>query len=436
VTQDTPARREVLFLQGMASRFFAELGSALLGRGHGVHRVNFNAGDRLFWPLPNAVDFRGRPDGWARFLHRLIHTRGITDIVLFGDCRPLHRAAIEVARQLNLPVHVCEEGYIRPDWVVFERDGVNGNSTLPRDPDWYRAQAGALQPLDALPPITSSFRRRATEDLLYNLASMAFGFAYPHYRTHRPRHRLREYASWSRKVLATRARQRRSAQQLARLGLHSVYYLMPLQLECDTQIRMHSAFGSLRPMIAEAVQSFARHAPPDSCLVVKEHPLDDGAIRWRGIVRDVAAEHGVGDRVLHLETGDIGSLVAGAAGLVTVNSTTGTLALSQGVPVITLGQAVYDIPGLTFQGPLDRFWTGAPPPDAELYAAFRRTLAQLCLLPGSFFSQSGIDLLVRHAVERLEATELTAPARLVAPELELALVEGSATAVPLPVASF
>src|ERR1700753_2157524 len=88
--------------------------------------------------------------------------------------------------------------------------------------------------------------------------------------------------------------------------------------------------------------------------------------------------------------------------MVTINSTSGTLALAAGVPVITLGQAVYDMPGLTFQGTLDAFWTEASPPDASLFAAFKRVLAHRCLVRGGFFSTEGVRLLTEGAVARLE----------------------------------
>ena len=56
----------------MATRFFERLGQALAQRGHAVHRVNFNGGDRAFWRLPGAVDFCGRAEEWPEFLDRLI----------------------------------------------------------------------------------------------------------------------------------------------------------------------------------------------------------------------------------------------------------------------------------------------------------------------------------------------------------------------------
>ncbi len=398
------SNRSFLFLQGMASQFFSRLGLALRDRGHVVSRVNFNAGDRLFWPLGGALDFRSRAADWPDFLTEVLVSRKVTDIILFGDCRPLHRQAIQLARSLQLTVHVCEEGYLRPHWVTFERDGVNGHSSLPRNPDWYREASASLPPLGPTPSVPSSFRKRAWDDLVYNAAAIALSPFYPHYQTHRPRHRLVEYAGWSRKMANRPLTRRRTAAAAQRITPQSRFFLLPLQLNCDTQIRLHSQFGSMTPVIAKILESFARHAPPDTMLVVKEHPLDDGLVAWHRVVDRLAAEAGIADRVVYLETGSIDELIARTLGVVTVNSTTGTLALAAGVPVVTLGTAIYDIAGLTHQGPLDGFWVAPTAPDPALFAAFRQVLADRCLLVGSFFSEQGIQSLVRNAVARLEAS--------------------------------
>ena len=52
-------KRSFLFLQGPIASFFDRLGSALVARGHRVHRINLHFGDRLFWRLP-ATHYRGR----------------------------------------------------------------------------------------------------------------------------------------------------------------------------------------------------------------------------------------------------------------------------------------------------------------------------------------------------------------------------------------
>lgn len=103
-----------------------------------------------------------------------------------------------------------------------------------------------------------------------------------------------------------------------------------------------------------------------------------------------------------MELGDIAQLVCHARGVVTVNSTTGTLALACNVPVLTLGQAIYDLPGLTAQCSLEHFWQTLPQPDALIFAAFRRVLIDQCLIPGGFFSEEGLEKLTRSTVARLE----------------------------------
>lgn len=389
----------------MATRFFERLGQRLADRGHAVHRVNFNAGDRAFWRLPGAVDFGGRPEEWPEFLDRLVVDNRISDVILFGDCRPLHRAAIRVAESRLLRIHVVEEGYLRPDWITFEEGGVNGHSVLPRDPSWYRERARSLPAWREPPAAPGSFRRRAVEDVVYNMASMAGMWRFPHYATHRPYYQLIEYAGWLRRLALKRRAERRAAAAVeALLAGSDPLFLFPLQLDCDYQVRVHSPFRAMHLAIEHVLASFARHAPATSRLIVKLHPLDSGLVDWAAITGYLAVELGIADRLVILDGGDLGNLLARKPAVVTVNSTVGTLALGCGLPVIALGKAVYDIAGLTFQGELDDFWKAPPLPDPDLFDAFRRVLAARCLIPGSFFNETGLTIAVDAAVDRLEAT--------------------------------
>jgi capsular polysaccharide export protein len=179
------------------------------------------------------------------------------------------------------------------------------------------------------------------------------------------------------------------------------YVLFPLQLDSDYQIRHHSPFANIAEAIGHVIGSFARHAPTAMRLAIKEHPLDGGLIDWRRVVTLEAERRGVGDRVDFLEHGDLLPLVRKSRGLVTVNSTTGTLALGETVPVVVLGNAVYNIAGITHQNGLDRFWTAPQPPVPEIYDAFYRVLVDRCLLHGAFLSEWGIELLIEGAVRSL-----------------------------------
>lgn len=397
------AQRNILLLQGLMGPLFRRIGQALRRDGYGVFKVNFNGGDRLFWRLPNGIDYRGSPEDWPQALTRMIGDHAITDIVLFGDCRPMHMAAVKVGLDLRIPVHVFEEGYIRPDWVTLELGGVNGHSTLPRDPAWYRAEAATLPPAPEHHPVPSSFRRRAAEGVAYNLADVLTRWHYPYWENHRPWHPLVEGMGWLRRLRRSKAAAVRSQAVVAALEARGdPYMLFPLQLDSDAQIRLHSSFAGIADALRMVMSSFAEHAPASLRLVVKEHPLDNGVRDWRHETASLAALHGISGRVDYLESGDIVPVAREAKGVVTINSTSGTLALALGVPVIALGQAVYDIEGITFQGKLDDFWREPGRPDDETFAAFCRVLIDRCLVPGGFFSEEALDKVTQGVIARLE----------------------------------
>lgn len=382
---------------------FRRVGQALRQHGYGVYKVNFNGGDRAFWRLPNGIDYRGSPEEWPEELTRILRAHAITDVMLFGDCRAMHIAAIEVCRTLHIPVHVFEEGYIRPDWVTLELGGVNGHSTLPRDPAWYRAEAALLAAVPEHRQVPSSFRRRALEAIVYNVADVFSRWYYPYWENHRPWHPLVEGMGWLRRLRHRKQAEIRSAALVAALKSHNdSYILFPLQLDSDAQIRLHSDFAGIADALRMVISSFSAHAPDDLRLLIKQHPLDNGVRDWRNEVISLANLFGVTDRIDYLESGDIIPVLERARGMVTINSTSGTLALMRGIPVIALGNAIYDMEGVTFQGTLDQFWNDTGKPDGETFFAFCRVLIDRCLIPGGFFSDEALSCVAAGVVARLE----------------------------------
>jgi len=393
-------RREILFLQGPPGGFFRDLARRIQAEGHGVHRVNFNGGDVADW-AGGGVNYRGGFGEWPGFLARLLLDRRISDVVLFGDCRPIHRTARGVAAGLGLTVHVFEEGYIRPNWVTLERGGVNGFSTLSSDPQWYLDAAERLASIPEREPLPSAVGQLGRASVAYYLAAFLSGAAFPGYRNHRPWHPAAEAAGWMRRWTGRWTRRALGGRPRSENLEQTPYFLLPLQLDSDYQLRAHSDYEGMQPALAQVIASFARHAPINASLVVKEHPLDNGLRDWRGRTLDYARALNVADRVVFLDTGDIDALVRGSQGVVTINSTTGTLALAAGVPVATLGRAIYNIAGLTHRGPLDSFWRTLAKPDARLYEAFRRVLVHRCLLWGGFHDLETRQELAGAATERL-----------------------------------
>jgi capsular polysaccharide export protein len=156
------------------------------------------------------------------------------------------------------------------------------------------------------------------------------------------------------------------------------------------------------------LESFARAAPAEVGLLIKEHPLDSGLNAWRTVIGARAAELGIADRVVFVDQGDLLTMVEAARGMVVVNSTSGTLALARGKPVKALGNPVYDIAGLTDPQPLDAFWAAPRAPAEGLYDAFCRVLADRYLIHGAFLSNVGIELLVTESAHRLTTGDFAA----------------------------
>lgn len=391
-------RRHFLFLQGVASPFFARLADHLHAGGDRVTRVNFCAGDRLYWGARPAFGFRGPVDGLDDYLRGLFAGNDFSDMVLFGSQRPVHRPAIRLAESAGIRVHVFEEGYLRPNWLTLERGGVNADSPLPKDPEWFLEVDASLPRYANGNTVNADIRVRAAHDLAYHAANTFNPVLFHGYRTHRPHTAAIEYAGWIRRF-AKLPRHRSQDQLKIRevLGGNSPYYVLPLQLNGDTQITLNSHYAGMPQLLDTVLRSFAVDAPTDSKLVIKNHPLDTGLIDYRTLISDLQHELGITGRIVYLETGLLPDLLQNAAGVVTVNSTVGTTALAHRCPTVALGAAIYDLPGLTFQGHLQDFWVNGSPPDPGLFKAFRNTVIHTTQVNGDLYTASGIRMAVANS---------------------------------------
>jgi capsular polysaccharide export protein len=376
-----------------------QLAIAMRETGMKVERINICGGDRYDWPEP-ATDFVGRFRDWPVFFDNFLREHQITDILLFGDCRPYHMSARRIAALRGIRTFVLEEGYLRPHWMTLELDGVNGYSKLARNKEWLIEQASALPPEPFLPPVTASFRRRVRDTARHYIAVHAGRLTFPHYRTHRPGSALMEAVGWGWKYLVRGLRARQVEAVLKGLA-GEPFFLFPLQLSGDYQIRRHSPFPDMRAATDYVIESFSRHAPEQAHLLIKAHPFDTEWFSWRRYVGRTARRLGVKRRVHVIDGGDLEQLAAGTNGMVCVNSTSATLALAAGRPVCVLGDAIYNVPGLTFGRHLDEFWSDPTPPEPGLYGAFRRVLVDRCLVRGGIASESAVKTLIESMVVRL-----------------------------------
>jgi capsule polysaccharide modification protein KpsS len=391
--------RKLLLLQGPAGPFFARLSRQLREAGAVVSKVNFNGGEDLYYREPGVVPYRGSLEGWAEFFESLVAERSIDGIILFGDCRPLHRRAIEQATKLGVEVFVFEEGYVRPDFVTLERGGVNGHSSIPQDPGAY----AELELMKERPhqPVKHAFMKSALHTICYASATALLRERYPLYRHHRDIRPLAQAALWWRGTVRRAVHTLRDREIAKRLERHDMppYFFVPLQVHLDSQLK-HSRYATINEFIREVVATFAEHAPAECELVLKLHPMDRPYSDYAMDIEVLRLEHGLGNRLHYVDVINLPAALRHARGTVVINSTVGLSSLMHGTPVKCLGRAVYDIPGLTHQGSLAEFFAAPSAVDRELHQRFRQWLLENNQLNGSVWSrlyESPVRLLRRKA---------------------------------------
>jgi len=245
---------------------------------------------------------------------------------------------------------------------------------------------------------------RAWHDIGYHTATLVLKSQYPHYQSHRPERASKEYWGWIKRLPSLFFYyNNQSKQNISKLiKSQTPFYLLPLQLDGDSQIRIHSPINTVSDLIDITLKSFSTHTPKNSVLVIKNHPLDPWFVNYPKLISKLTTQYGIKkNRIIYLESGDLNSLLRHAKGTVLINSTVGTSALQAGCPVIALGSAIYDMAGLTFQGSLDQFWTEASPPDKALFKNFKSVVIQQTQINGAFYSRKGIEMAVQGSLSKL-----------------------------------
>lgn len=408
--------RRVLFLQGLATPFYATLAAKLVQAGHTVHRVHFCGGDWAFRGTETARQthhlYGGTAEGLPAFYRTLATDHDIDTIIVFGDCRPVHEPARSLATERGLRFFALDEGYIRPGFVTMEAFGTNGYSRMPKDPAKIHALAEAAPERPFYKPIPTDMGRRVRMDLAAHAATIRHRSTFPHYRSHRPAPVAQEAKGWITRGWNALAHGRENDRTLTFVTLtHQPYFLAPLQLNSDYQIRRHSRFtGGMPEFISEVMASFAKHAPADAHLFFKNHPLDNGIINYRRLIRAQARELGLGDRVLFASGGDLGWFLEHCQGVILCNSTVGFAAIKARAPMIALGAALYDIDGITCQQGLDAFWQNPVRPQQSLAQEFLTVVETYTQVRGDLFSDAGIDRASDEAMDVIAGTTPRLPA--------------------------
>jgi len=401
--------RRFLFLQGPHGPFFHQLGKMLRAAGAEVWRVGFNRGDQAFWFHTNSyIAFTGDAENWPETFAGLLRQHRITDIVLYGDTRPIHAEAVKIARAADIRVHVFEEGYLRPYWVTYERGGANGHSRLMElGVNAMRvALDGAETDQSSAPAHWGDMRQHIFYGALYHYFVMFRNRRYANFRPHRSLPVGKEFVLYLKRLLLMPliATDRFAETQRIKFGGFP-YHLALLQLEHDASFQAHSPFSTMTEFLDLCIAGFANGAPRHHHLVFKAHPLEDGRVPLRAEIARLARAHGVEGRVHYVRGGKLAALLDHARTAVTVNSTAAQQVLWRGIPLKVFGNAVYAKPEFVSGLALPEFFAHPDRPDRRAYRDFRRYLLETSQIPGGFYSARGRRQLMRQVVDLMLATE-------------------------------
>ncbi|EMB5541798.1 capsule biosynthesis protein [Campylobacter coli] len=377
--------KTVLLLQGPVGTFFHRLAIKMKKNKTKVFKLNFNGGDFLFYPSGKRCKCDEKD--LENFYESFFKEKKIDAIVMYNDCRLIHAKAIKVAKELGIGIWIFEEGYLRPYCITFEKDGVNANSSLPRDKNFYLSCN--ISTKESIKEIPGGFKFMAFSAFLYWLFSFLLAPFFNnklHHRTLFPFEFLFWFRSLYRKYLY-KLTEKKLNQKI--YSLEKKYFLAILQVYNDTQIKHHYR-KSIEEFIEELILSFANHARAKSYLVFKHHPMDRGYRNYSKLINELSQKYHVEGRIFYVHDTYLPTLLKNALGCITINSTVGLSAILEGCPTKVCGNAFYNFEGLAYPKKLQFFWREAHAykPNPSLVINFKNYLLNTNQFNGNFYKNS------------------------------------------------
>lgn len=339
--------KNILFisLNGHQRRYFSALGDRLKDFYH-IHHVHYAVSDLsglvIDKQIPKGIDFSEHEiEDIIRFLlikaqyrhfgliRRIMHSRIILkrqalsaisyfyqyitknniDLVCVwnGTLVPLG-AATRVAQKLGCKTLFFENGYL-PNTTTVDPIGVNNNNSLVGKPAAFFEKVLIdplkLEKLYQKPPAIRSLKSRWYHNLI----------------------------------------RRKPAGSPESIDLTKRYIFVPFQVHDDTQVLLHSpcikTMSKLVDYVVAAVDKHNAITGDALQIIIKEHPSDFGRVDYTELIAKYCQPN-----VRFLKHYPTPELIKHAQGVLTINSSVGIESLLSHKPVITLGNAFYNVPGV------------------------------------------------------------------------------------------
>lgn len=381
----------ILLLQGPVGYFFLDFANWLEAQNKTVFKLNFNGGDEFFYPnnKPNTFAYREGLQNFEADLAIFCQQNQIDNVLCFGDNREYHRIAKKICQQQGLVFWAFEEGYFRPEYITLEKWGVNAYSPIIRNQEFFLPYAN-LANLPEPQKVSKGLKSMAKQAIPYYLWAHLKRSKYAKYKHHRFLNMSYYINLWSKSIFKRLCYWLHDSGFAKRVekGEFGEFFIVPLQVYDDTQVKIHSNQKSVELFLREVLESFVQNAPRHLNLIIKHHPMDRGFIDYRLVINEYIAKYpDLKNRIYYIHDVPLPVFLRYGKGMVTLNSTSGLSGLLHNMPVKTLGIANYDFNGLTDQQSLDSFWSNPKPPNKEVFKGYRKYHLYKTHINGSFYNR-------------------------------------------------
>lgn len=316
---------------------------------------------------------------YIAFVREYLTKNKIELVTMHNDLRWQHALAIAVCKELKVNYLITERGIFRPDTTTIEFVGVNGYSSLPKDKEYYKTfnlKGKELKNYKVTRWTNLEVNIRFALFILLNKIGDIFGL----------NSKIKNKSYSLSKYIELFIKQNFGKKTASNIVLPSKYVFVPLQVNTDTQILIHSEFKDIQEFITLVEKKFYS-LESDVRLVFKVHPMEKGIVNYKF------------DSKSYVVDSDTNKLVKNSECVVTINSTVGFEAIREHKKVLVLGEAFFKIAGIAicsskegFKDDIRNVLSGNIELDDEDIEAFVKYLKYEYQVNGNLFNWSNETL--------------------------------------------
>ncbi|MBK17120.1 MAG: hypothetical protein CMK49_03785 [Prochlorococcus sp. SP3034] len=377
----------VLLLIGPIGTFFSRLSKFLKSKNINTYKILFPYKEYGF-KKNQIIKFNEEMNSFKLFLLKVIEEKKIRHIFMYGDVIIPHQIAIETCIALRkkgyeIDTEIFELGYLRPNYVTLEKNGVNFKSNIPRDKKFYEK----LEKVKVIPKAKYNIGLRVRK-LWKGITFIHHAFTnyqiteYDHKLQPKPIYLYYQLLGFIRKYIYMIEEYKIKKN----IGKRKNFFLVVLQVSKDSQIVEGSDFNNIENFIKYVIASFKKANIKDCQLVIKHHPRDRGYNNYKKLINTEIKNNQLKERIIYIHDLKIASLLRNkkCKGSIMINSSVGIQSLFHNVPVKVFGKAIYDIDGLTDKKNLEEFLQKPSPPNQELFKKYFNYILQTTQINGNF----------------------------------------------------